>query len=356
MKTKIKQPTKIELIVMAAVLFFKSLLTQPFYTKLFGFAESVDFIKDEILVAAGAILLSVAFSFMLIKTVSGIGENAKMLMVLAVAEPFVIATLASTFHVLAVIVAVVCVAVCINIKNRILSAIITVAASALISFVMPCSVFSLVLLVVLVLLITSDDDTVSVVVSLVGAAISVAASFICIQLSDDELRVHFRLYEAFGEFGGSECHDFGFDKLANLTFNGFYSGLRGALVASLPIVAVTVYVAVKAIRTKAEKKNGIFAKVFVVAAIFISYASAVFASTVCPGNGWITGFNFVPLMLVLAFAAKGNGYVLGALENIYNFAKSHPIVSVVSIIWLASYSAAFAVDDKVYSLVTQFAM
>lgn len=356
MKTNLKQSTRIELIVMAAVLFLKSLLVQPFYKKLFGFAESVDFTRAEIMAAAGAAVLSVLVSFMLVKAASCIGGNAQVLMILAVAEPLLIATLGSALHVAAAVIAIICVTVCIIAKNRIIPAVLTVAASAVISFIMPCSVFSFVLLIILVLLITAPEDAVSRLVSLAGAALSVAATVICVQLSDVELRVYFKLYGMFDEFGGKECHTLSFGRLEYLTPESFIVSLKSAALASLPVIAFMIYLIVKVIRGKAEKKNGVFTKIFTVAAIMLPYAAATFAGAICTGNGWLTGFNLVPLMLVIAFAAKGNKYVLGALEDVCGFAKAHPIVSAVAIIWLASYSAAFAEDNKVYLLVTQFAM
>lgn len=356
MKTNLKQSTRIELIVMAAVLFFKSLLVQPFYKKLFGFAESADFIKSEILLAAGAVVLSVLVSFMLVKTASDKGEGAKVLMILALAEPMLISTLSSVFHVLATVVAVICVTVCIKTENRILPAILTVAASALISFIMPCSVFSFVLLVILVLIITTPKDTVSTVISLAGAALSVAATVVCVQLSDAELRVYFKLYNIFDEFGGSECHALSFDRLKYVTFDNVASSLKSAVFTSIPVIAFMIYIAVKVILFKGKKNESVLAKVLTVAAVFVPYAAAVFSSTICTGNGWLTGLNFVPLAIVIAFAAKGNRYVLSALDDADGFVKAHPVVSAIAIIWLASYTAAFASDGKVYSLVTQFAM
>ena len=353
MKTNLKQSTRIELIVMAAVLFFKSLLVQPFYKKLFGFAESADFIKSEILLAAGAVVLSVLVSFMLVKTASDKGEGAKVLMILALAEPMLISTLSSVFHVLATVVAV---TVCIKTENRILPAILTVAASALISFIMPCSVFSFVLLVILVLIITTPKDTVSTVISLAGAALSVAATVVCVQLSDAELRVYFKLYNIFDEFGGSECHALSFDRLKYVTFDNVASSLKSAVFTSIPVIAFMIYIAVKVILFKGKKNESVLAKVLTVAAVFVPYAAAVFSSTICTGNGWLTGLNFVPLAIVIAFAAKGNRYVLSALDDADGFVKAHPVVSAIAIIWLASYTAAFASDGKVYSLVTQFAM
>ena len=356
MKTNSKQPTRIELIVMAAILFLKSLLTQPFYKKLFGFADTVDFVAGEILTAAGAIVLSVIVSVFLVKTASKIGENAKVLMILAVAEPMLISTLGSAFHALAAVIAVICAIVCIRTENRILPAILTVAASAAISFIMPCSVFSFVLLVIIVLLITTPKDTASKIISLAGAALSVAATNVCVQLSDVQLRVHFKLYDAFDKFGGHESHTLNFDKLETFRADSFFSSIKGIVVASLPIIAFVIFIIVKTVGFKEKKEKAVLSKILTVSAFVIPFAAAIFAATICTGKGYMTGFCFIPLVITVAFASKGNKYVLKALEDIAGFAKAHPIAAVIAIIWLASYTAAFAVDDKVFSLVTQFAM
>lgn len=354
MKINLKQSTKIELIVMATVLFFKSLLVQPLYKKLFGFADTVAFGVNEILLAAGAIVLSVMVPLLLVKNAPKIGDGAKVLMILAVAEPMLITTLDSVFHALATVIAIICVAVCIEIENRILPVILTVATSAIIAFIMPCSVFSLVLLVVLVLLITTPKDIASRIISLAGAAVSVAATILCVQLSDAELRIYFKLNETFARFGGNECHDLSFEKLSIFSLSGFFNGLKGVVVASLPVIAVMIYIAVKVIGFKGEKSK--LAKITAVSAIVLPYAAMIFASIICTGKGYMTGFNIIPLMVVVALASKGNKPVLKALGGICDFAKAHPIAAVIVIVWLASYSTAFASENKVFSLVTQFAM
>ena len=180
-------------------------------------------------------------------------------------------------------------------------------------------------------------------------------SNICVQLSDAELRIYFKLYEVFDKFGGNECHSLVFYNLETLTSERFFSTMKSVVTASLPVIIVMIYIVVKVIGYKGKEK-AVFAKGLTLAAIILPYAALLFESVICMGNGFMTGFNLIPIMIVIAFASKGNKYVVKALDDIYAFAKAHPIVAVVAIIWLASYSAAFASDNKVFSLVTQFAM
>lgn len=362
MSIKTNGSKKIEWLAITAVMLVKSLLTLPFYNKLFGFSDSELITQTDILVAAGTLILAALFSFLLVKAENGVGEGARVLMILAAAEPLFISTLSSVFHVLTAVITVVWVFVCLNIKNRIVAATVSVAAAAIISFVMPCSVFTLVLLGIIVLLISTPNDVVSRIIAVIGAAVSVVATVINVQLSDNELRMHFKLNKMFGTYGGTECHEMSFVKLERMSsFESLFELFNKVAFASLPVIAFVAYVAVTVLKHKEESskkktsgKTVTFEKALIVGVMIIPYAFSAFATAICLGTGSATGFNFVPLVIILALAVKGNKYVLDALDRVYAFAKAHPVAAILAVVWIASYSMAFVESNRIFGFAMQF--
>ena len=161
MKIKSENTAKRELVVISLLLILKTVFTQPLYSNLLGIGSG-GLGAMEITSAVGALVLSVIFSFVLIKTAKGIGEGATPLLLLAIAEPLFITTVSSLLHALAAIITVIWVAVCLTSKNKIVSAAVS-AASAVESAVV-C--------------VASDGfaDAVSVVVSSVPQAVRPAVS------------------------------------------------------------------------------------------------------------------------------------------------------------------------------------
>lgn len=360
MKLNSKRSAAVEWLITAAVLFMKTVLTQPFYDQLFWLSGSYYISKTVVLAAGAAIVLVLAVSFML-KSAGKLGEWAKILAVLIVAEPMLISNSVSVFHVLAVLTAVIWVTVCITVSNRIIAAAVSVASAAIISFVMPCSVFSLVALGILVLIITTKGDTLSVIATLIGSAVSVVATVINVQLSDAEIRAHYKLYQMFETYGGNECHPLVFDRwAADIKLSTLLEQFTKVAFASFPVIifaACIVYgviifkdEGVKKSSEKAEK----FKKIVTVAFIVVPYVLSAIGSTLCTGVGALVAFNFAPLAVILALASVGNKYVLEALSKVSDFAKAHPVMSVVAIVWLASYTMAFASGKHMFTYATQF--
>lgn len=360
MKLNSKRSAVAEWLVVAAVLFMKTVLTQPLYDQLFWLSGSYYISKNVLLAAGAAIALAVAVSLML-KSAGKTGDWAKILVVLIVAEPMLISNSVSVFNVIAVLVTVIWVTVCIRVKNRIVAAAVSVAATAVIAFVMPCSVFSLAALGILVLVITTKGDTLSVVATLIGSVVSVIAAVINVQLSDTEIRAHYKLYQTFETLGGSECHPLVFDRwTADIGLSTLLEQFTKVAFASLPVIifaACTVYGVIifkdeeaKKSSAKAEK----FKKAVTVALIVAPYVLSAIGSTLCTGVGALAAFNFAPLTVILALASAGNKYVIEALSKVSGFAKAHPVISVVAVVWLASYTMAFTSGKNMFIYATQF--
>lgn len=362
MKLNSKRSAVAEWLVITAVLFMKTVLTQPFYEQLFWLSGSYYISKSVALAAVAAGVFAVAFSLML-KVAGNLGEWSKVLVVLLVAEPMFVSNAVSVFHVLAVLITVIWVLVCIRFENRIIAAAVSVASAAAISFIMPCSVFSLVVLGILVLVITTKSDTLSVAATLIGTAASVAATVICVQLSDIELRIHFKINGIFGEYGGTECHPLTFDRWkGDFGLASLLDSFGRVTFASLPIVIFAVFVVYAVIRNNGggEKKSGKKAEAFkkgITAALIVApYVLSAIGSTLCAGIGSLSAFNFAPLAVILALASAGNRYIIDALNKVSSFAKAHPVMSAVAVIWVASYTMAFSGNGKIFTYATQFFM
>lgn len=359
MKLNSKRSSVVEWLIIAAVLLMKTVLAQPLYEQLFWLTDSYYISKAVVMAAGSAIVLAVMLSF-IIKNALKLGDATKVLAVLLVAEPMLISTTVSVFHVLAVLVTVIWVAVCIKIPNRIIAATVSVASAAVISFIMPCSVFSLVVLGIIVLIITTKSDTLSVTATLIGSVVSVIAAVVNVQLSDTEIRTYFKLYQAFNEFGGNECHPLSFDRWkAEFELSTMLEQFGRVAFASFPVIVFAACVVYGVIRYNGEKKADKaekFKKGITAALIIVPYVLSAIGSTLCTGIGALGAFNFAPLAVVLAFASAGNKYVVDALEKVNNFAKAHPVVSVIAIVWIASYTMAFTSGRHIFAYSTQFFM
>ncbi len=359
MRLNSKRSSAADWLIVAAVLLMKTVLSQPLYEQIFWLTDSYYISKTVVFAAGAAILLALMLS-LLIKNSLKLGDEAKVLAVLLVAEPMLISSTVSVFHVLAVLITVTWVTVCIKVQNRIVAAAVSVAASAAISFIMPCSVFSLAALGIIVLLITTKGDTLSVTATLIGAVVSVIAAVINVQLSDNEIRTHFKLHQLFGEYGGSECHPLSFDRwTAEVELSALLEQFGKVAFASFPVVVFAACIVYGIIRYSGEKKADKaekFKKGVTAALIVLPYVLSAVGSTLCTGIGALSAFNFAPLAIILAFASAGNKYVVDALKRVSVFAKAHPVVSVVAIVWIASYTMAFTSGRHIFTHATQFFM
>lgn len=361
MKLNSKRYDMVEWLVITAVLFIKTVLTQPLYEQLFWLSGSYYISKSVALAAVAAAVLAVAFSLM-IKGAGKLGDWSKIFAVLFVAEPMLISNSVSLLHVVAVLITVIWVAVCIKVSNRIIAAAVSVVSAAVISFVMPCSVFSLVALGILVLIITTKGDTLSVIATFIGSVVSVIAAVVCVQLSDAELRAYFKINQFFAEYGGAENHPLAFDRWQS-DFNLMYllESFGKVAFVSLPVVIFAVFIVYSVIRynggeNKKDKKSELFKKGITVALVVAPYVLSAIGSTLCTGIGALVAFNFAPLAVILALASAGNRYVIDALEKVGVSAKAHPVVSVIAVVWLASYTMAFSAGGKIFTFATQFFM
>lgn len=359
MRLNSKRSSAADWLIVAAVLLMKTVLSQPLYEQLFWLTDSY-YISKAVVFAAGMSILLAAMLFLTVKTADKLGDEAKVLAVLLVAEPMLISNTVSVFHVLAVLITVTWVTVCIKVKNRIVAAAVSVAASAVISFIMPCSVFSLAVLGIIVLLITTKGDTLSVTATLIGAVLSVISAVINVQLSDNEIRTHFKLHQIFSEYGGAECHPLSFDRWAeNTGIIDLSAKFSKVAFASFPVVIFAACIVYGVIRYSGEKKAGKsekFKKGVTAALIVLPYVLSAVGSTLCTGIGALSAFNFAPLAIILAFASAGNKYVVDALKRVSVFAKAHPVVSIVAIVWIASYTMAFTSGRHIFTHATQFFM
>lgn len=359
MKLNSKRSSVAEWLIIAAVLFMKTVLSQPLYEQIFWLTESYYISKAVVFAAGAAILLALMLS-LLIKNSLELGDEAKVLAVLLVAEPMLISGTVSVFHVLAVLITVIWVAVCIKIQNRIIAAAVSVVSAAAISFIMPCSVLSLVALGIVVLLITTKGDTLSVAATLIGSVLSVIATVINVQISDNDVRIHYKLYQTFNEYGGSECHPLSFERWkAEIELSTLLEQFGKVAFASFPVIVFAACVVYGVIHYSGEKKADKaekFKKGVTAALIVLPYVLSAIGSTVCTGIGALTAFNFAPLAVILAFASAGNKYVKDALNKVSVFAKAHPVASVVAIVWIASYTMAFTSGRHIFTYATQFFM
>ena len=357
MKLNSKRSSVAEWLIIAAVLLMKTMLAQPLYEQIFWLTDSYYISKAVVMAAGAAILLALMLS-LLIKNSLKFGDESKVLAVLLVAEPMIISNTVSVFHVLAVLVTVIWVTVCIKVPNRIVVAAVSVVSAALISYIMPCSVFSLAALGIIVLIITTKGDTLSVTATLIGSVISVIATIINVQLSESELRDHFGLYQAFNEYGGSECHPLSFGRWGGeQSFSTLLEQFGKVAFASFPIIVFAACIVYGVIRYSGEKKAGKaekFKKGITAALIVLPYVLSAVGSTLCTGIGALSALNFAPLAIILAFVSAGNKYVVDALKRVSVFAKAHPVVSVVAIVWIASYTMAFTSGRQIFVYATQY--
>ena len=355
MKINSKCPIRAEQIAVAALLFMKTVITLPFYEKLFGVGEyaAFSFGATELLSAIGALILSVLFSVTVVKVSDKLGS--KMLLILLAADPIFITTVSSVFHVLAAIITVAWMAVCFTVSKKSVVSAVSVVSAALVSFLMPCAIFSYVFLGIAVTLITLWDEKVTAVI---GASVSAAVSVAIVSLIDDSARISMKIAGLFSVFGGNECHAISFATVNDGMFmNRMLSKLSDAVVASLPVIAIVIFVIVSVIKYKAdysEKKTSGKEKGFIVALLVIPYVLSVAATVICVGNGGITGFNLIPLAVLLALGFKGNKVVVAAINSLGEFVKKHPAFAVISLVWFVSFTMDFVSVSKIFSFATQF--
>ena len=362
MKIKSENTAKSPMIFISLLMVIKTLFTQPLYNKLpfLGYSGAYDI--QEISSAIGALILSVLVSVFLIKTAERIGENATPLMLLAVAEPLFIVTSSSLFHALAAMITIIWVAFSINSKNKIALAAVSVASAAVISFIMPNAIFSYVVLGVVVTLIAMWND--SKFLGIISAAVSGAVSVILVSVMDIETRMNMKVSGMFYKFGGNECNPLSFENISYAQkLTDILSRFGKAAIASVPVIAAVIFVAVAIFGYKADytdnKKSSETIKkenILMVIALAIPYAFAFFASMVCTGVSGTMGFNIVPLIIVFVLAAKGNKAVAYALGKLGTFTKEHPVVSVIALVWLAAGTVEFAAETRLFDYTTQFIM
>ena len=361
MKIKSENTAKRELVVISLLLILKTVFTQPLYSNLLGIGSG-GLGAAEITSAVGALVLSVVFSFVLIKTAKEIGEGATPVVLLAIAEPLFVTTVSSLLHALAAIITVIWVAVCLMSKNKIVSAVVSVASAALISFIMPSAIFSFVVLGIIVLLISQWNESKGV--GIISAAASAAVSAVLVAVVDLNARMDMRLSGVFYNFGGSECNPISVLELSHAQdVKDVFSYLGDAVLASIPVIATVIFVAVAAFGynpERADKKKSAGAqkaeKVMTVIAIAVPYIFSIAASIICMGISGVMGFNAVPVVIILALAVKGNKGVLYALDKLNAFVKTHPILTVIALIWMAVNTTAFVLDTGLFVYTTQFAI
>ncbi|MBR2869536.1 MAG: hypothetical protein IKB88_10820 [Clostridia bacterium] len=355
MKINSKCPVRAEQIAVAALLFMKTVLTLPFYEKLFGVGEhaAFSFGVSELLSAIGALILSVLFSVMVTKASEKLGS--KILVILLVADPFFVTTISSAFHVLASVITVAWMTVCFSVSKKSVIAVVSVVSAALVSFLMPCAIFSYVFLGIAVTLIMLWDEKVTAFIS---AAASAAVSVAIVSLIDDHARISMKIAGMFSVYGGNECHTVSFAKLTDgMVLYKMFSKLSEAVVASLPVVAIVIFVIVSVIKHKSdysEKKTSGKEKGAIIALLVIPYVLSVFASAMCVGKGGIAGFNLIPLAVLLALEVKGDKSVVIAINSLGEFVKKYPAVAVVSLVWFVSFTMEFVSVSKIFSSATQF--
>ena len=359
MKIKSENTAKRELIVISLLMILKTVFTQPLYSNLLGIGSG-GIGASVVASALGALVFSVALSFALIKAADKVGESATPVMLLAIAEPLLVTTVSSLFHALAAIITVIWVAVCLTSKNKIVSAAVSLVSAALISFIMPGAIFSFVVLGIIVLLISQWNE--SKAVGIISAAASAAVSAVLVSVVDIGTRTDMGLSGAFYNFGGSECNPISALELSHAqNVKDIFSYLGDAILASIPVIAAVIFVAVTVFgytpdstdrkKSAGKQKTG---KVLAVIAIAVPYLFGVAASVVCVGVSGVMGFNAVPVAVILALAVKGNKAVLYALDKLNGFVKAHPIVTVISIVWMAVNTTAFVLDMGIFVYTTQF--
>lgn len=361
MKIKSENTAKRELIVISLLLILKTVFTQPLYSNLLGIGSG-GLGAPEITSAVGALVLSAIFSIVLIKAAKKVGESVTPLILLAIAEPLLVTTVSSLLHAFAAIITVIWVTVCLTSKNKIVSAAVSVASAALISFIMPSAIFSFVVLGIIVLLISQWNESKGV--GIISAAASAAVSAVLVAVIDMEARMDMKLSGIFYNFGGSECNPISVLELSRAQdVKDVFSYLGDAILASVPVIAAVIFVAVAVLGytpddTNKKKSSGTqkTEKVLAVIAIAVPYLFGVAASIICVGISGVMGFNAVPVVVILALAVKGNKAVLYALDKLNDFVKAHPILTVISLVWMAVNTTAFVFDTGIFVYTTQFAI
>ncbi len=362
MKIKSENTAKTSMIYISLLMVIKTLFTQPLYNKLpfLGYSGAYDI--QSVSSAVGAVIFSVLVSIFLIKTAERIGENATPLILLAVAEPLLISTVSSLFHALAAIITIVWIAFSITSKNKIVIALVSVVSAAVISFIMPNAIFSYIILGIIVTFFAMWDS--SKFIGIISAAASGAVSVILVSVMDIETRMNIKVSGMFYKFGGYECNPLSF---ANISYaqelSDILSRFGKAAVASIPVIAAVIFIAVAIFGYKADytdnKKSSETVKkenILMVIALTVPYVFALLASMVCTGVSGIMGFNIVPVIIILALAIKGNKAVAYALAKLNAFTKEHPVVSVIALVWLAAGTVEFAIETRLFDYTTQFIM
>jgi hypothetical protein len=225
---------------------------------------------------------------------------------------------------------------------------------------MPNAIFSYVILGITVLLISVWND--SRIIGIISAAVSATVSVLLAGLIDIDARMNLKLSGIFYIFGGNECNPLMLENFLHVQrISDVLSRLTDAVVASLPVVAAVIFIAVALFgykpdytdnkKTPNEIKNE---KILSVIAIVAPYAFAAFASLICTGVSGIMGFNVVPVAIIFAFVLKGNKAVIYAIDRLCEFAKAHPVVAVVALVWLAANTTEFAMETKLFDYTTQF--
>ena len=364
MKIKSKGSNKTEFIIMVALMFAKAMFALPVYENIAvmiaGNPSNASFMMIFV-IAAEILIFSVIYSMLLTKLAGDIGDGGQVLLVLAVAEPLLIVNLQSAFQVIAAILTVIWIAVTVKDKTRITASVVSVVFSAIIAFIMPCGVFSFVLLGIIVLAATASGSTVAKIISYAGAAISAAAAYFAAKLSSGDLRFEPEFIKLFNRFGGTESHALSLNRIElGYSVSMLVQYFMQALVASLPLVAIMVYIIIKTVTYKPEYserigKQAVLEKIKTVAVIALPYAFIAFASVICSGNGGASAFNFVPLVIVAVLAATGNRYVKKALDDAFAFAKAYPVVAFIVIVWLASFMFAISTPNTIFRSASTFA-
>lgn len=357
MKIKSIVSKRNEWIILAAVMFVKSLFVLPLFENIYSvIIGNMKFsaMLDGVAVAAGILIFSVIYSCLLVKLASKAGEYSAIFLIFAAADPLITVTVQNIFHAIAVIITVIWIGVSLKIGNKIAVAAVSVVSSAVISFIMPCAVFTFVPLGILVVLITASGKAASKAVSVVAAVVSAALSGYFVNLSSGKLRLDSEFLKVFNRFGGNESHALSLVRFEyGFSVSEIFRQFRAVALVCLPFVIFMFYIAVRAVTYKDSSytaaKSTVLGKVLTVAAVLVPFIGSALASAVCFGTGCITGFVFTPLMVIFSLALSGNKAVLKALDEVYCFIKRHPVVALAAVIWMAANTMAFVTPNKVFS-------
>ena len=350
MKTNSIISKKNEWIVPAAIMFVKALLVLPLfeniYSVIIGNMKAVHILAN-VAVAALILVFSVLYSLMLSKS----DEKASVLfLVFAVADPLITVTVSNLFYALTLVIALIWMIVSIRVENRIVVTAVSAVSAAVISFIMPCAIFTFVLADILVAVISDKGKSVSKAVT---GIVSAASAVVFAVISSGDLRLEPWFIKLLYKFGSTENHAISAGRLEyGFSVSDILGQFGRATVACLPFVIFAVYVVVNVVK----EKNSAFGKAMTAVAILLPFAGSLVASALCYGTGGITAFIFAPLAVILALMLSDNKAVIKAVGEVCEFSKNHPAVAVAAIIWISCHTMSFVTANKVFGYAAYFSV